>query len=447
MRKIFISLAIFLTMGLVFGLLSLSKSINAQSVPTIISHQGRLLNASNQPVTTNVSVVFAIYDAASAGNQVWTETQSITPDSLGFYDTFLGGSTALPSTLPNPSYLQITIQSETLSPRLQFGSVPFALFAANGVPQGASIITNSPTSPTGFAPAGIMNSAESWTSKTALPSDRRYHVAVSVNSKIYVIGGVVSNYLASVDEYDPTTNSWTSKASMATARQAPAGVAVNGKIYVFGGYNGTSGVLSSVEEYDPTSNSWTTKASMPTARQQMAAAVVNNKVYVIGGINGGVLSVVEEYDPATNNWVAKASMPTARFSLGAATVENKIYAIGGAPSSGYLTTVEEYNSATNSWTTKASMPTARTNFGAKTVNNKIYAIGGYNPAVLSVNEEYDPATNSWTTKSSMPQARFAFSMVALGERIFILGGTGTPGAETRNEEYIPPTTYYLHKKN
>lgn len=113
-------------MGLLLGMLNLAKPAHAQSVPTIISHQGRLLNASNQPVTTNVSVVFAIYDAASAGNQVWTETQSITPDSLGFYETFLGGVTALPSTLPNPSYLQITVQSETLSPRLQFGSVPFA---------------------------------------------------------------------------------------------------------------------------------------------------------------------------------------------------------------------------------------------------------------------------------------------------------------------------------
>ena len=86
----------------------------------------RLLNSSNQPVTTAVNVQFAIFDAASGGNQVWTETQSITPDNLGFYDTFLGGVTALPATLPNPSYLQITVQSETLSPRLQFGSVPFA---------------------------------------------------------------------------------------------------------------------------------------------------------------------------------------------------------------------------------------------------------------------------------------------------------------------------------
>src|SRR3989338_10842793 len=118
-------------LAFVLTLFLAARITHAQSVPTIISHQGRLLNASNQPVTSNVSVVFSIYDASSAGNQVWTETQSITPDSLGFYETFLGGSTALPASLPNPSYLQITVQSETLSPRLQFGSVPFAQTAGS----------------------------------------------------------------------------------------------------------------------------------------------------------------------------------------------------------------------------------------------------------------------------------------------------------------------------
>src|SRR3989344_8477150 len=124
MKKTFFFLLI--TSIILATFLLIKTSVHAQSVPTIISHQERLLNASSQPVTTNVSVVFSIYDTASAGNQAWTETQSITPDSLGFYETFLGGSTELPSSLPNPSYLQIQVQSETLSPRLQFGSVPFA---------------------------------------------------------------------------------------------------------------------------------------------------------------------------------------------------------------------------------------------------------------------------------------------------------------------------------
>ena len=131
MKLNFLTFSSFLVIILPLVILIMARSVNAQSVPTIISHQGRLLNSSNQPVTTAVNVQFAIFDAASGGNQVWTETQSITPDNLGFYDTFLGGVTALPATLPNPSYLQITVQSETLSPRLQFGSVPFAQKAGN----------------------------------------------------------------------------------------------------------------------------------------------------------------------------------------------------------------------------------------------------------------------------------------------------------------------------
>ena len=122
--------AILFILPLLLLFLSATRLSFAQtSVPTIISHQGRLLNASSQPVTTNVSVEFKIYDALTGGTQVWTETQSITPDNLGFYDTFLGGVSALPATLPNPSYLQIIVQGETLSPRLQFGSVPFAQVA------------------------------------------------------------------------------------------------------------------------------------------------------------------------------------------------------------------------------------------------------------------------------------------------------------------------------
>ncbi len=110
----------------------LTKQVSAQSVPTIISHHGRLLNASSQPVTSAVSVEFKIYGVLSGGTHVWSETQSITPDNLGFYDTYLGGVQPLPVTLPNPSYLEIVVNTETLSPRLQFGAVPFAMTAGNG---------------------------------------------------------------------------------------------------------------------------------------------------------------------------------------------------------------------------------------------------------------------------------------------------------------------------
>ena len=85
MKKIFILSTIILVALFVLTVTGVAKLANAQSVPTIISHQGRLLNSQNQPITTKVTVNFAIFNAASAGTQVWTETQSIPPYSLRFY--------------------------------------------------------------------------------------------------------------------------------------------------------------------------------------------------------------------------------------------------------------------------------------------------------------------------------------------------------------------------
>ena len=415
------------------------KPISAQSVPTIISHQGRLLNASNQPVTSNVSVEFKIYDALTSGTQVWTETQSITPDSLGFYDTFLGGSTALPSSLPNPSYLQITIQSETLSPRLQFGSVPFAQRAANGVPVGYSILGDTSTAPAGYSLAEVLKTGDIWTSKASMPTARWSLAASTVNSRIYAIGGISSSggRSSTVEQYNPFDNSWATKASMPTARNGLGTAVVNNKIYAIGGDNGAVWI-STVEEYDPANDTWATKASMPTARDLLTTAAVNNKIYAIGGRSSSGLNVNEEYNPSANSWVTKASMPTGRYGLASAVVNNKIYAIGGSTGS----TVEEYDPANDTWAAKASMPTARANFAAVSFNDRIYVVGNGDTLI------YDPATNLWSTVglAPMPTNRSWIAASAVNGRIYTLGGGPFPVSAV-NEEYYAGSIFYQFKKN
>jgi hypothetical protein len=84
-----------------------------------------------------------------------------------------------------------------------------------------------------------------------MPTGRTYFSTCAVNGKIYAIGGMDSNHLSSVEEYDPATNTWTAKADMSTARSGLTTSAVNGKIYAIGGWVGYSTVLSTVEEYDP----------------------------------------------------------------------------------------------------------------------------------------------------------------------------------------------------
>ena len=103
----------------------------AAAAPSTLSHQGRLLDSTGAPLDGNDSVTFTLYDAASGGNTVHTETQSV-PFDNGFYSVILGDSTALDTTKidDNTLYLGIAVSGGAeLSPRLQLGVVPHAIVA------------------------------------------------------------------------------------------------------------------------------------------------------------------------------------------------------------------------------------------------------------------------------------------------------------------------------
>jgi len=321
-----------------------------------------------------------------------------------------------------------------------------------GIPSGFNIMGTSSTAPSGYTYTGwfIYSDGDgAWATKANMPTVRESPAAAAVNNKIYAIGGRNgSSILKTNEEYDPATNTWATKADMPTARWDLAAAAVNNKIYAIGGGDGTY-VLKTNEEYGPATNTWATKADMPTDRGRLAAAVVNNKIYAIGGAIGyQILDTNEEYNPATNTWTAKVAMPTARNGLAAAAVNNKIYAIGGYLSDATTRgTNEEYNPATNTWETKTDMPTARNGLSAAAVNNKIYAIGGNYGETK--NEEYNPSANAWATKTDMPTDRVSLAAAAVNNKIYVIGGWSynLHLLVNKNEEYIPPPTFYIHQKD
>jgi N-acetylneuraminic acid mutarotase len=284
----------------------------------------------------------------------------------------------------------------------------------------------------------IINPA--WKTRASMPALRKMMGSVTVNGKIYVIGGSDGTTLR--DEtmvYDPATDSWEFASSIPTDRSRLTVNAVNGKIYAIGGDN--LGELDTVEEYDPATDTWTTKTPMSTERSGLASGAVNGKIYAIGGKTNVPVMTVEEYDPATNTWATKTPMPTGRRGLAAAVVNGKIYAIGGLHGGGLSNDVEEYDPATDTWTSKASMPTARRDLTAAVVNGKIYAIGGTDSwANNDVVEEYDPATDSWAIKTAMPTGREYLTASSANQKIYALGGqTGGGGAAGLDtvEEYDP----------
>src|SRR5262245_47047131 len=102
----------------------------AGAVPTTIDQQGRVLKVDGSPETVIIPGTLAIYDAATGGNALWTETQQVGLDMAGFYAAALGSTTPFPKgTFDGKAlFLGVTIMGESeMTPRQPLMSVPYAM--------------------------------------------------------------------------------------------------------------------------------------------------------------------------------------------------------------------------------------------------------------------------------------------------------------------------------
>lgn len=223
--------------------------------------------------------------------------------------------------------------------------------------------------------------------------------SVSLNGKIYSIGGFGLYAMSPVLCYDPKSDNWSYCRTPSNSYIDPDAVVLDGKIYVLGDVS----TSSSVECFNPIEGNWSFCTNIPTPRKYFSATVTQNKIYVIGGRdeNNNTIGSVECYDPYTNAWMNCAEMPTARECLNSITVGEKIFAIGGSrritfESSSYhvfVDTVECFDPINNSWSTCSNMPTERAGAGVATVSGSIYVIGGSdnNGNSLHTVECYNPS--------------------------------------------------------
>ena len=107
--------------------LALSTAGSALAVPSTLNYQGQLL-VNGTPATGPVTIIFRMFDAATGGTELWTETDNVTVTS-GLFQTTLGDGTALPATLftAQVPWLEMEVNGTVLAPRTQFQSVPYAL--------------------------------------------------------------------------------------------------------------------------------------------------------------------------------------------------------------------------------------------------------------------------------------------------------------------------------
>ena len=116
-----------------FAALALLAGDAGAGVPDRLTQQGRLLDAQGVPETGTVTLQFTIYDAPSAGNVLWQETQTVTLDD-GYFSAPLGATVPLPDTIWDGTALYLGMKvgaDDELQPRTAIASVPYAILAGD----------------------------------------------------------------------------------------------------------------------------------------------------------------------------------------------------------------------------------------------------------------------------------------------------------------------------
>ena len=104
-------------------------------VPPEINYQGLLTNAAGNPVNDVVEMTFSIYNVASGGTALWTETQAAVEVTNGIYHVRIGSVVSIPFDIIDADlYLGVTVETDSeMIPRQKLTSVPFAMKAQNTV--------------------------------------------------------------------------------------------------------------------------------------------------------------------------------------------------------------------------------------------------------------------------------------------------------------------------
>ncbi|MBI4700293.1 MAG: hypothetical protein HY744_03840 [Deltaproteobacteria bacterium] len=126
---------------------ALVSAVSEAAVPGVIHQQGRLYDAgTGDPVTGDLSIVFAIYDSKLSPSPLWMEAHSVGFED-GYFEVELASQLQFPGELFDGSvrYLGVTVGKDPeMTPRAAIGSVPYALVADNAI---GDITPNSVTVP------------------------------------------------------------------------------------------------------------------------------------------------------------------------------------------------------------------------------------------------------------------------------------------------------------
>ncbi len=102
-------------------------------VPKLLNYQGYLTDTLGIPITDDIDMTFKVFDAASSGNELWSEGQTNIPIEQGVFSVVLGETAPIPDSVFDDftsTWLELTLEGpQTLTPRTRIVSSAYAYTA------------------------------------------------------------------------------------------------------------------------------------------------------------------------------------------------------------------------------------------------------------------------------------------------------------------------------
>ncbi|CAH8493318.1 unnamed protein product [Dicrocoelium dendriticum] len=247
----------------------------------------------------------------------------------------------------------------------------------------------------------------------ALPCPRKGFGAANVTNNVFLVGGMPTNAMHSVDVYVIPLEEWMVGPTMKAGRSWHGVTSTELIVYVTGGRDATGGVLSSCEMLDIRTDKWQCLPPMPKARMSLATCMLNTELYVACGVDE---TSVDCFDTVAGKWRAVAPLPVVHEASALLSCRGAIYLFGGMNASNFLQCVHRYDPVDNRWTQVASMPQPSAFHASVLLEDYAFVIGGRSSeGSLGVIQVYSVNQDQWRIQPQiLPSARSSSCGIAIG---------------------------------
>lgn len=321
---------------------------------------------------------------------------------------------------------------------------------------------------------------DQWSGIGAEPSMSNARLAAGIgliDGVIYVFGGLAgisdlnANPTDSVEAFDLTAETWTTKTALPAKRYHHAHASLNGYVYAIGGLDNSGNPQKTVYQYDPSENDWNVLADAPEVLEGPVAVGAGIDIYLIGGESGdGIEDTLYRYTTVTGialqgNSVGHVTQQETLEGNAVSILTGKLELDGNALAVQPRVLIQGGNARAEEsdepgdpgegggggvWTVKTSMTTPRANFAIGAIGGKVYVAGGFTTGGDPTDsvEEYDPEGDIWTSKASMPSADARKSGVSDGTKLYIIsrGWAYTPSTNTWQTD-LTAYSPFVHTQN